>query len=1221
MDFSKIYSTHFENSFKALKNDSLPQLFIIVGDTSKLKLSIFLSYLLDEDSFLKNTGEKTFSKDWVKKCFKKLSDSEKPYVLSYAQYSYITTFINSSFFSDRAIFLIDNLRSLFPIRDNEFVADTQESDSKEVLLPIYQADQFCIEDAYYCSYKLPDASNGELVYVFSTQKKLSIGDDELHETLFIDPFSDTFSIDVLLDRLLSGKIDILDWRIKQNKKQPNSTSQLRRIEQIHSFLSEIGGSLYFSVEKAYTEEFKPSRKLTLLLRKYWGKGASFRDISIYKNPDVTNEIVEISQGQIVQTVLDEYENVTNNKDFRDIFLTAPTGSGKSLLFQLPAFYIAGKGDVTIVISPLIALMKDQVNAIVGERGFKRVAYLNSEISFIDRDAIIESCKKGEIDILYMAPELLLSYNINYFIGERRIGLIVIDEAHLVTTWGRDFRVDYWYIGAHINKIRKYSTHNFPIIALTATAVYGGDKNDMVFDTVDSLYLHNPHYYIGRVKRDNIKFIVGNYDPDVKDFDRAKINQTVEFVKAVAQMKVKTLVYAPYTNQVRKIMTLANGDEKIAVEYYGGRLDPLSKEQAEKDFRLGRKKVMVCTKAFGMGVDIPDIQIVYHHAPSGLLPDYIQEIGRVARTKEIEGYAVINYSLKDQKYSKLLYGMSSLKLYQLRAVLKKVYETYVNNGKKRNMLLSVDDFSFAFNESDDYDSKVKTALMMIEKDYLAKYRYNVLLARPKSLFTKVFALMTENDYSSFCDKYSCSSEVLSKRSDNSVVVKLDLDTIWSSYYSTTSFPLVKRNFYQGTLFKDIKASPVLRFEYIIANFNKLEDSLNLAIDSLKRFFVNKGATYFEKEDLIKDLQENFNERSAQQLASFVLSTYSGEANSLGKVEGDAFLQRRGTPRKYRIISTKYEYSFSQLMRIAGKLFSNDCLKASRYISKENSLPYTRLGSLLEILSIGSFEMQGGEAPMVFIRINDPEKIRFDSLNKDYRNSLYESTKEKHLVSNDIFNHFFTRSFTNEQRWDFIEDFFLGENNEELIRKYPGEDMKKINIIDVVRHEVVRVKKSRSSNSSSQGTVLYFPRSGTYHQKDHLTLKIGNKNVTKTVKDWIETAPLSLHDCIKRKMIYVNPDNVYKPLMNRIRRYYPDEYNKILGTNKLIQFHGYDTPVMAKSVMENQPVKFYRWWKLKENRDSVYLSKIEQIILFNKVNLEAPSLLSKDDKELLMSKRRS
>ena len=129
-------------------------------------------------------------------------------------------------------------------------------------------------------------------------------------------------------------------------------------------------------------------------------------------------------------------------------------------------------------------MNDQVMNLKNERKYSRVEFINSDLNLMDRDRIIDRCKKGEIDVLYLSPELLLSYSLSYFIGERRLGLLIIDEAHLITTWGRDFRVDYWFLGNHLNKIRKYAESSFPLVALTATAVYGG-VNDMVFDSINS----------------------------------------------------------------------------------------------------------------------------------------------------------------------------------------------------------------------------------------------------------------------------------------------------------------------------------------------------------------------------------------------------------------------------------------------------------------------------------------------------------------------------------------------------------------------------------------------------------------------------------------------------------------------------------------------------------------------------------------------------------------
>ncbi len=916
MTIREQYSSVFLNQIEEKKSSVNLPIFVILGDTGSIDLSNQDDNVLDSNTFGLSCGQDVFDKQWFGKVFPLLMSATSYIIVSYQQYSYIVDYLNPDFFKERVIVLVDNLRQLFPISGDFFIADTSEDDTQNTELPIYQADQFKIEDRYYYSVKSPNRQIGQIVPVFSRKKELGKSGATPTGVKFIDPYSDSESVDVFIDDIIRNDKHHQSLFLKFYPKQPVTSDQENRILSLNWFLSLSKGELIYVIESSISEDYSPTDELNNLLIQYWGPGASFRNIKIYKNPNVNSDIIEVSQGQVVQTLINEYENVKAGREYRDVFLTAPTGAGKSLLFQLPAFYIASKGDVTIVVSPLIALMKDQVSAIISQRSFTRVAYINSEVSLLDRDNIIEKCKSGQIDILYMAPELLMSYDIRYFIGDRHIGLMVIDEAHLITTWGRDFRVDYWYIGNHINKIRKYSDQEFPMIAVTATAVYGGDKNDMVFDTVDSLMMHTPHFFIGIVKRDDIEFIINNYDSETKGFDTAKIKQTTEFIRNVNDLGFKTLVYAPYTDQVRKITDAVNNGVDIAVKYYGGQLDSLSKEQAERAFRGNEKKVMVCTKAFGMGVDIPDIQVVYHHAPSGLLPDYVQEIGRVARDKDITGYAVLNYSPRDQKYSKQLYGMSSLKLFQLKAVLKKVYDTYRNNGNKRNMLLSVDDFAFAFNDMDDIETKVKTALMMIEKDYLAKDRYNVLLARPKQLFTKVFASVSQSGYSELMKLYPKSTRKLIDRSTGDVIVLIDLNTLWTDNFSDKSFPILKRDYYMGKLFNGIEVSPRIKVSYIIDNIEDTIEQITKALDVIKVFLISQGFHFFEKDDMVTALKKYYDDRTARQLAAFVLASYSGRQTSFcGGIEENAFLQEKPTtPRQYKVFGNRYEGSFAHIVNI-------------------------------------------------------------------------------------------------------------------------------------------------------------------------------------------------------------------------------------------------------------------------------------------------------------------
>src|SRR5699024_527572 len=212
-------------------------------------------------------------------------------------------------------------------------------------------------------------------------------------------------------------------------------------------------------------------------------------------------------------------------------------------------------------------------------------------------------------------------------------------------------------------------------------------------------------------------------------------------------------------------------------------------------------IMVSTKAFGMGVDISDIQLVYHHAPSGLLPDYVQEIGRVARKPEIKGFAALNYASQDQGFSNSLHGMSSIKEWQIKEVLKKIIKTYSKNNKNRNLLLSVDDFGYIFeNATDDLDQKVLTCLMMIEKDYLTKNRFNVLIARPKKLFVQVYARISDEHLTEFKKNYPYAFHFILSLGNGFNIIELNLDRLWSKDFNEISFPGLKYRYYNGSLFK-------------------------------------------------------------------------------------------------------------------------------------------------------------------------------------------------------------------------------------------------------------------------------------------------------------------------------------------------------------------------------------------------------------------------------------
>lgn len=1201
-------------------------IFVFVGIEQYVDITMFKNNLADNETFFLNGNDSVFTTAWFAKVLNLLVSpkvSSKYTILSFPQFSYLINYIQPSIFKDRLIIVQDGFRSLLPLNREDYIEKTVQENIEERAkeMPIYMAEQFLIEGNYYYSIKTP-LEEFSTLNIFNEQKGLKLlSDDNNHKV--IDIVSDPHGIDVFINRcLIEGTFEGKSIIVKLFKKQPMNDSVKAMLEKINWLLSQFGSQIFELDEGEISKIFHASNETMTLLRHYWGQNASFRTLRVYKNPDYSKEIIDISQGLIVETIINEYKKSKTNEEIRDLFLTAPTGAGKSLLFQLPAFFVSSQGDVTIIVSPLIALMKDQVEQIKTERGFAKVCYINSELSLIDRDRVIEYCKNGEIDVIYLSPELLLSYDIKFFIGERKLGLLVVDEAHLITTWGRDFRVDYWFLGQHINKLKKNNNYRFPMVAVTATAIYGGE-NDMVFDSVNSLYMHDPHIFIGEVKRNNITFVINNHDRYKGKYEDAKLNETVSFIERIVEEGIKSIVYAPYKKHISNIISHLHNNENnnIAVAYHSD-ITADAKTLAYQLFKTNQTKVMVATKAFGMGVDIPDIQLVYHHAPSGLLPDYVQEVGRAARIPSMKGYAALNYAVEDQRYSKMLYGMSALRHYQLREVLNKIFKIYKANNDQRNMLVSSDDFSYIFDNTLDIEQKVMTSLMMIEKDYLAKFRFNVLIARPKKLFVKVYCLVNRFGLNLLNNNHSGCFTKISDRTKDYSFIELDLDKVWRQKFSNRSFPLIKRAFYEGNLFTGdlVDIRPQIKVIFTITEdydtvYKKLESTLNaiqITFDNIQGFFT--------EQDFDNSLSKYISSDSLREkVITFILTTYSDKYQS---VDNDAFLQSRRTSNqkvKFRIINRKYANKFATLKRRFVHLFEHGMRgNTSSTFSTHKSqylIENIRLGSLLELLGVGAFETRGGEKPMIFIRINDPRRIERDARSADYKNSLLSSIENRHKSSSDIFDHFFLNSFSNENRWNFIEDFFLGESNEELFAKYPDNGVRNhIDIIQYVKLHNTGEDVLIDNPAKEKRDIIEFPprESGRYSGSDLLTLD----GITLSINKWLKENPVELDKAHKRFSLVLHPD-VYTVLVSKLKTEHFSYYRDSLGLNLVLSFPGYSNPVKALVPYCENPVKFYQWFR--KNEDKVYLSKKDYIQLLVNVNNIKPDALVKKDRDILKNKK--
>lgn len=325
--------------------------------------------------------------------------------------------------------------------------------------------------------------------------------------------------------------------------------------------------------------------------------------------------------------------IRNLLEGNDTFVLMPTGGGKSLCYQLPSLIIDG---TAIVISPLIALMKNQVDVINGLSEEPGVAhYLNSSLNKAAIQQVYKDVREGRTKLLYVAPESLNKEDNLEFFRSFKISFYAIDEAHCISEWGHDFRPEYRNIRPTIQKIG-----NAPVIALTATAT---DKVRM--DIKKSLGITDAKEFRSSFNRPNLYYEVRQ---KTKDIDK----QIIKFIK---QHPGKSgIVYCISRKKVEELAAVLQANEIKAAPYHAG-LDSAKRSQTQDDFLMERIDVIVATIAFGMGIDKPDVRFVIHYDIPKSLEGYYQETGRAGRDGG-EGMCIAFYSYKDlQKLEKFMEG--------------------------------------------------------------------------------------------------------------------------------------------------------------------------------------------------------------------------------------------------------------------------------------------------------------------------------------------------------------------------------------------------------------------------------------------------------------------------------------------------------------------------------------------------------------------------------------
>jgi ATP-dependent DNA helicase RecQ len=328
-----------------------------------------------------------------------------------------------------------------------------------------------------------------------------------------------------------------------------------------------------------------------ILVKYWGH-RSFRPL----------------QEDIIMSVLQG----------RDTLALLPTGGGKSVCFQIPAM---AKPGLCLVISPLIALMKDQVENLK-KRGIKAIA-IHSGMHYNEIDLALDNCAHGDVKFLYLSPERLASELFIHRLKKMKLNLIAVDEAHCVSQWGYDFRPPYLQIA----DIRKY-VPDIPLLALTATAT-----PDVVSDIQQKLLFREENVFRKSFERKNLTYAV------IKEED--KLNRLIRFISKVSGIGI---VYVRNRRKTREIAEFLTRNGIKADSYHAG-LDHKTRDQRQNSWIKEEIRVIVATNAFGMGIDKPNVRFVMHFDLPDSIEAYFQEAGRAGRDEK-KAYAMLMFNESD-----------------------------------------------------------------------------------------------------------------------------------------------------------------------------------------------------------------------------------------------------------------------------------------------------------------------------------------------------------------------------------------------------------------------------------------------------------------------------------------------------------------------------------------------------------------------------------------------
>ena len=711
--------------------------------------------------------------------------------------------------------------------------------------------------------------------------------------------------------------------------------------------------------------------LNQLLKKYFGFD-SFRD----------------NQLHIIKSIISENNNL----------VIMPTGGGKSLCYQMSALYLDG---MAIIISPLIALMKNQVDILKGVFGSDLIAcVLNSSLNSTELERVRYGIESGITKLLYIAPESLSKeININLF-KRNKISFVAVDEAHCISEWGHDFRPEYRNIFSNIQKIDK----NVKITALTATAT-----PKVQDDIIKNLHLDNCSKFKSSFNRPNLFY-------EIRKKDESIDKQIISFMKSNASKS--GIVYCLSRKKVEDFTNLLQINGIKALPYHAG-LDQKVRSKNQEFFLMDDCDVIVATIAFGMGIDKPDIRYVIHYDIPKSLESYYQETGRAGRDGG-EGHCLAFYNYDDiEKLEKFLSGKPISQQEQGLSLLEEVASFCETSMSRRKFILNYfgeefDELNAEGSKMDDNSKNPKEQIDVINEfkqviDVIEitkeKYKLKELSSYLAGIETPILRAHNARENKAFG---SGKNDVF----------------FWKS--------LIRKMVVDGFLFKKIEEYGVL----------KISDITKQSINSLKNFTLSLDHNYEKSNVIIKKFESGSNviDNKLLNLLISLRKTISKKNN----IPPFAIFQDVSINE----MTFKYPTNIEELSKITGvgevkaKKFGIEFINLIEKHITENDIPKS-FDLVIKSSGVNSslklFFIQSVDKKLSIDEMAEAKRVEFDQVLKDLETIIYSGTKlDLKYIIDDLFD-----NESQEELLEFfnsLEDDNLSEIINEFEDEYEEEDLK-------------------------------------------------------------------------------------------------------------------------------------------------------------------------------------